>query len=301
MKPQLPPKQPLHGWIILDKPLNMTSTQAVGMVKRILRPLKIGHAGTLDPLASGILPLALGEATKLMPYLFDAEKTYRFTVEWGAETETDDKESAAVNQSAVRPSEAEILVALPGFVGRVWQTPPIYSAIKLDGQRAYDLARGGEIPEMTPREVDIHSLTLLECPDNDHASFEMTCGKGTYVRSLARELGRKLGCFGHVSMLRRTAVGNFSLDQAISLENQGADVHTAALNAIRPPATVLDDIPAVEVGQDQARKLRHGQPILLPQPTLPENAEIAIFSGSTLLAIGEKRGPSIAPLRVFNL
>lgn len=295
------PKNALHGWIVLDKPLNMTSTQAVGMVKRILRPLKIGHAGTLDPLASGILPLALGEATKLMPYLVDATKVYRFTVEWGAETETDDKEGAVVNRSDARPSEADILAALPSFLGVVSQTPPIYSAIKLDGQRAYDLARSGETPEMTSRQVHIHSLTLLERPDADHATFEMECGKGTYVRSLARDLGRKLGCFGHVSMLRRTAVGNFSLDQAISLENQGADVHTAALNAIRPPATVLDDIPAVEVGQDQARKLRHGQPILLPQLSLPENAEIAIFSGSTLLAIGEKRGPHVAPLRVFNL
>ncbi len=202
-------KRDVHGWIILDKPIGMTSTHAVAVVKRLFSAKRAGHAGTLDPLASGGLPIALGEATKTVPFVMDGRKRYRFTVRWGEERDTDNSEGRPVAASDDRPSAEAIRALLPRFTGLIEQVPPQYSAIKIQGERAYDLAREGETVELQPRPVEIHELVLLDQPDNDHSVFEAECGKGTYVRSLARDMGRLLGCFGHVSALRRTACGPF--------------------------------------------------------------------------------------------
>ena len=198
-------RKDVHGWVVLDKPSGMNSTHAVSRLKRIFNAKKAGHAGTLDPLATGILPIAFGEATKTVPFVQDGEKAYRFTVRWGTETDTDDADGRIAAQSDLRPAAAEILALLPGFIGTILQLPPSYSAIKINGERAYDLARDGEAPVLTPRPVTIHALDLLSAGP-DEAVFEARCGKGTYVRAIARDLGRSLGCYGHVSALRRTRV-----------------------------------------------------------------------------------------------
>jgi len=207
---------PVHGWIALDKPVGMTSTRAVGRVRWLLNAQKAGHGGTLDPLASGILPIALGEATKTSSYIMDGAKTYRFTVTWGAETDTDDTEGTIINTSDARPQAHEIDAILGEFVGNISQMPPQYSALKVDGERAYDIARSGEHVELVARDVRIDRLVVVTHLDSDHTSFEVDCGKGTYVRSLARDFGRKLGCFGHISALRRTRVGPFCEADIIS-------------------------------------------------------------------------------------
>ncbi len=203
------PKRDIDGWVLLDKPVGMTSTQAVGAVKWLFSAKKAGHAGTLDPLASGCLPIALGEATKTVPFVMDSRKVYRFTVRFGIETDTDDAEGQPVATSELRPSREAILDALDAFRGEIQQTPPAYSALKINGERAYDLAREGVVVELAPRTVIVHRLDLVEMPDADHAVFEAECGKGTYVRSIARDLGRVLGSRGHISALRRTCVGTF--------------------------------------------------------------------------------------------
>jgi tRNA pseudouridine55 synthase len=253
----------VHGWLILDKPLGMTSTKALAIARRLLNANKAGHAGTLDPLATGVLPLAFGEATKTVPYLVDARKTYRFTVGWGAETTTDDTEGSFTHTSDTRPSVESIVRALPSFVGRVMQVPPAFSAIKVDGERAYDLARDGEDVQLAPRIAHIHRLELVETPDEAHAVFEMVCGKGTYVRAFARDLGRTLGCLGHVQALTRLGVGPFGLKAAISLEKleESAKDH-AAKRLLMPLATALDDIPGLAVTDQEAAQLRLGQAIL---------------------------------------
>jgi tRNA pseudouridine55 synthase len=239
----------VHGWLVLDKPVGLTSSDAVARVKRLYQAAKAGHAGTLDPLASGILPIALGEATKTVPFIVDGLKAYRFTVRWGAETETDDAEGAALEESASRPARADIERLLPQFCGDIEQVPPRYSAIKVEGARAYDLARKGGEFELAARAVRVESLTIAELPDGDHCTLEATCGKGIYVRSLARDLGRALGCFAHVSALRRTRVGPFGEAATISLAKLGELSHSAAglvgLDAVLEPVeTALDDIPA---------------------------------------------------------
>ena len=202
---------PVHGWLVLDKPSGMTSTKALAIARRLLNANKAGHAGTLDPLANGVLPLAFGEATKTVPYLVEARKTYRFTVGWGAETTTDDTEGAITRRSDARPSVEAIVRALPQFVGVILQVPPAFSAVKVDGERAYDLAREGEAVELQPRATHIHRIELADVPNEGHAVFEMVCGKGTYVRAFARDLGRVLGSLGHVKALTRLAVGPFAL------------------------------------------------------------------------------------------
>jgi tRNA pseudouridine55 synthase len=209
---------PVHGWVILDKPQGMTSTQAVGVVRRLFDAQKAGHAGTLDPLATGVLPIALGEATKTVPFAVDGAKAYRFTVRWGAGTNTDDAEGEIVETSAVRPSRDDIEGLLGQFIGDILQVPPAFSALKIEGERAYDLARSGEVVELQARPVAIDRFELMEMPDADTAVFEAACGKGTYVRALARDLGRQLGCFGHVIALRRTQVGTFDVEGATTLE-----------------------------------------------------------------------------------
>ena len=208
----------MHGWLVLDKPVGMTSTQAVGAIKRLFTRKRAGHAGTLDPLASGCLPIALGEATKTVPFVMDGRKVYRFTVRWGEERDTDDADGRVTATSDARPTRAAIEALLPRFTGTIAQVPPRFSAIKIEGERAYDLARDGETVELAARPVEIHRLELVDMPDADHAEFEAECGKGTYVRALARDIGRALGCFGHVEALRRKAVGPFGENDMISLE-----------------------------------------------------------------------------------
>lgn len=253
----------VHGWFVLNKPVGITSTKALSIVRRQLNANKAGHAGTLDPLADGVLPLAFGEATKTVPYLVDAQKSYRFTVRWGEETSTDDREGPVVQASAKTPSHGEVLGALSQFVGCIMQVPPAFSAIRVDGERAYDLARDGVEVTLQPRETMVHRLEILECLDEQHTRFEMMCGKGTYVRAFARDIGRALGCFGHVTALTRTAVGPFGLSQAISLEMlEESAKDGAAKRSLVPLATALDDIPALAVTDQEASQLRLGRAIL---------------------------------------
>ena len=225
--------QPINGWVIVDKAVGLTSTKVVGKVRWLFDARKAGHAGTLDPLASGILPIALGEATKVISHVFDAPKQYEFTVTWGESRDTDDREGEVTATSTERPSGSDIETLLARFIGEIQQTPPVYSAIKVDGERAYDLARDGQPPELAPRTVRIDELTLLSQPDADRACFRMRCGKGAYVRALARDLGEILGCFGHISQLRRTNVGPFGESDAISLDMLEELRHKGALDEAR--------------------------------------------------------------------
>ncbi len=297
----------MNGWIILDKPSGITSAHAVAKVKRLLKPSKIGHAGTLDPLASGLLPLALGEATKTVAYLMDASKAYTFTVRWGSETDTDDSEGKVTAISEKRPLNDEIIAILPEFTGKIQQTPPCYSAIKVDGERAYDLARAGETVTLKAREVRVDSLQLLTTPSltlppqggGDFTTFLCHCGKGTYIRSLARDMGRRLGCYGHVTALRRIKLGKFDENQAILLENLEEIVHKGELGFLQPVASALDDIPAVPVTADQAASLMRGQAIAFP-PGNPA-ATLAAMHDGTLIAICESAQGRMKPRRVFNL
>ena len=289
----------VNGWIVLDKPVGMTSTHAVSAVRRIFNAKKAGHAGTLDPLASGILPLAFGEATKTVPYVVDGEKAYTFTVRWGIETETDDSEGRAVATSDVRPSVARIEAALPRFTGAIEQVPPRYSAIKVDGERAYDLARDGETVELQARIVDIHALRLV-AHDADTATFEAECGKGTYVRAIARDLGRVLGCLGHVIALRRTRVGPFTLDHAVpfaDLEAAGA----GAIDVLQPVESGLVELPCVVLNRDAATRLRRGQSIILRGRDAPAEGAVYGACSGVVIAVGQVEKGEFVPVRVFNL
>ena len=313
----------LNGWIILEKPTGITSAHAVEKVKRILRPLKIGHAGTLDPLASGILPLALGEATKTVAYMMDARKAYSFTVTWGQERDTDDVMGQVVSSSDARPMLAEIEAVLPRFMGVIQQIPPDYSAIKIDGKRAYDAAREGNALELKARDVVVHSLQRIPPPlggslggglvevlsaQRPHpgpppigegaTEFICHCGKGTYIRILARDMGRALGCLGYISVLRRLQVGSFSENHAISLEVMDEMMHKGDLSFLRPVESALDDIPACDVSHDQAMLLRRGQAISLDHA---DATKVLIRSEEKLVAIGEVSQGSVKPVRVFNL
>ncbi len=304
--------EPVSGWINLDKPAGLTSTQAIGRIRRVFNPQKIGHAGTLDPLATGILPIAMGEATKTIPFIQDALKTYSFTAAWGEQRDTDDAEGQIVATGANRPTQHDILDVLQDFIGDILQTPPAYSAIKIDGQRAYDLARSGETPEMKPREVYIENLELTAAR-TDEADFRMVCGKGTYVRSLVRDMALELGTFGYVKSLRRDAVGPLTLENAISLDFLEKMDYGAALNeALLPLQAVLDDIPALPVKQEEAAKLRSGQVLLfISKPDFSrltreglggqeDREALAVLNGAPVALI-ENRGPEIRPVRVFNL
>jgi len=299
--------EPVHGWLVLDKPEGMTSTSAVGLVKRLFNARKAGHAGTLDPLATGILPIAFGEATKTVSFAMDGRKAYRFTVRWGVETDTDDSEGTAVAESAVRPESAAIEAALPRFMGRIEQTPPRFSAIKVAGERAYDLAREGEEVTLAPRAVEIEGLRLVGRPDADHAQFEAECGKGTYVRALARDLGRALGAYGHVSALRRTRVGPFTEDRMIPLEKlkelSHKDAGHEALRAcLLPVETALDDIPALAVGSTEAQRLKQGQPVIVRGRDAPVDQDWVLvrWRGEPIALAAVAEG-LIRPKRVFNL
>lgn len=296
----------LNGWVALDKPLGLSSTQALGKVRWLLKAQKAGHGGTLDPLASGVLPIALGEATKLIPFVMDGRKEYLFTIRWGEARSTEDAEGEVTATNAVRPTSAAIQAALPRFFGTIQQTPPAFSAIKVAGERAYDLARAGETVILSPRSVHIFDLELLSQPDADHADFKVCCGKGTYVRSLGRDLALALGTVGHLSALRRTQVGPFSAAATISLENLAELAHKGeALTALQPMTTALDDIPARTVDLQDAQRLRHGQSILALPADGSHALMLATADGQPVALIASQTGPHgeivWQPVRGFNL
>ncbi len=307
-KPRKPKGRPISGWLILDKPYDFGSTEAVSKIKWLFKAEKAGHAGTLDPLASGMLPIALGDATKTVPYVMDGRKVYEFTVTWGEERATDDMEGAALRTSDKRPTAEEIRALLPNYTGTILQVPPQFSAIKIDGNRAYDLARDGEQLEIPAREVDVHRLTLLATPDENTAHFEVECGKGTYVRSLARDFGRDLGCFGYVSGLRRTFVAPFAEESMVPLAKlveleaiEDQDERLAALDAfLIDTAEALSSLPHLPVSEDQAHRLKMGNPIILRgrDAPLPAPEAYATLRGR-LVAIGEIAEGEFRPRRVF--
>jgi len=254
---------PVHGWVILDKPSGVTSTQAVAQVRRIFDAQKAGHAGTLDPLATGILAIALGEATKTVPYVQDAAKIYRFTASWGESRDSDDAEGKVTGTSDVRPTRAQIEAMLPRFTGPLIQVPPAYSAIKVGGERAYDLAREGQDVTLEPRPVQVYEARLVEA-GVDQAVFEILCGKGTYVRSWVRDMAVALGTLGHVSQLRRTRIGGFLEKDAVGLETLTPFMHSpAAFAYLKPLSTALDGIPALAVTGSDTVRIRSGNPILI--------------------------------------
>lgn len=290
-----------NGWLIVDKPLGMSSAQVVGAVKKLLKPNKIGHGGTLDPLASGILPLALNEATKTFQFVVNHTKTYRFTVCFGEERTTDDAEGEICASSINLPSREAIETFLPQFTGTVMQVPPAFSAIKVAGERAYAKARAGEDVTLEARPVTIERLTLLSIDDARHATFEMRCGAGTYVRSVARDLGRLLGCYGYVSFLRRVEVGKFSEKNAISLEKLKELVHSGARSDwLLSMPTVLDDIPAVEIGEEAATGLRQGKIIQVTGLSLQEGEKALMLKAGKLVAVTVLENGAYKPVRVFN-
>lgn len=307
-KPRKPKGRPISGWLILDKPFDFGSTEAVSKIKWLFKAQKAGHAGTLDPLASGMLPIALGDATKTVPYVMDGRKIYEFTVTWGEERATDDLEGEVTRSSDQRPTADEIEALLPGYTGVIQQVPPQFSAIKIDGERAYDIARDGETVEIPSREVEIHRLTLLGCPDANTARFEVECGKGTYVRALARDFGRDLGCFGHISELRRTYVAPFGEDTMVPLsdltaleEIEDEAERLAALDAfLIDTGEALSNLPQIVVSDDQAHRLRMGNPIILRGRDAPVSADEAYATArGRLVAIGEIGGGEFRPKRVF--
>ena len=291
------PRRKVNGWVILDKPVDITSTRALGRVRRAFDAAKAGHAGTLDPLASGILPIALGEATKTIPFVMDASKDYEFALKWGAETETDDCEGEVTATSPERPDRAAVEAALPGLTGGIMQVPPAYSAIKTDGRRAYDRARKNEEVVLKPRPVEIHSLELLG-NDENQARFRATTGKGAYIRSLARDIGRVLGSAAHVVELRRLRVGPFSLDKSISLDffdriGDGAD----AFEALHPVLTALDDIPALAISDQDAERLRCGRKIEVS--VKDDVVAVGLNAGQPVAILKIEEGMA-SPQRVFN-
>jgi len=301
---------PVHGWVCLDKPVEMGSTEAVTRVRRLYDAQKAGHAGTLDPLASGVLPIALGEATKTVPFMMEAQKVYRFTIHWGISTDSVDREGEIIARSDVRPGVEQVKAALAAFVGEIDQVPPAFSAIKVDGQRAYDLARDGVEVELKARRVTIHEAAVTAAPDPDHIEITMRTGKGVYVRSLARDLAAALGAEGHVSALRRERVGPFSVENAVTLDSLAEMVHRgAAPEGLLPVATALDDIPELAVTDQDAFQLRQGRPIVL----LPRQVEtlkarlregsrtVSVFQDGTLVALCSMRAGRLEPDRVFNL
>jgi tRNA pseudouridine55 synthase len=309
--PTVPPmrkreKRDVHGWVVLDKAVGMSSTHAVSVVKRLFQAKRAGHAGTLDPLASGLLPIALGEATKTVPFVMEGRKVYRFAVRWGEERDTDDAEGRVTETSAERPTAEAIGALLPRFTGQITQVPPRFSAVKIAGERAYDLARDGEVVEIAPRTVEIHRLELIEMPDPDHAMLIAECGKGTYVRALARDLGRTLKCLGHVAALRRTAVGPFGEDVALSLDalqrmrsDQGAVVERAALLPVEAGVAAL---PALRVSSGDAGRLARGQAVLLRGRDAPVmEGWVSVSSHGALIALAEVEKGELRPRRIFNL
>ena len=299
---------PIHGWLVIDKPKGLTSNAVVGRVKRITNAAKVGHGGTLDPLATGLLPLALGEATKTVSYVMDGAKEYRFTIRLGEARTTDDAEGTVTETSVIRPAEAQILAVLDDFIGDIEQVPPAFSAIKIKGERAYKLARADRPPEMKPRTIRIQALKLRDMPDADHASFHVVSGKGAYMRALARDMALALGTFGHISDLRRVAVGPFKEKDAISLDKLESLGHSAPLSEhLLPVETVLDDIPALALTETEARRLRRGQavPVLpvanrSPFKNIGQGDVVCAMAEGRLVALAKIKGGEIRPFRVMN-
>ncbi|MBX3499540.1 MAG: tRNA pseudouridine(55) synthase TruB [Alphaproteobacteria bacterium] len=321
-------REKVDGWLNLDKPLGLGSTSAVGRVRWLFSAAKAGHGGTLDPLASGVLPIALGEATKTVPWVMDGRKVYRFTIAFGQATATDDREGAIVGESAVRPSDRDLARSLEAFTGEIEQRPPAFSALKIDGARAYDLARGGEAVELAPRRVRVDRLVVLARPSADLAELEVECGKGTYVRSLARDIARTVGTVGHVAALSRTVCGPFRIEDAISmatleaaansLPKEGSFGHKPALlGHLWPVVTALDDIPALALTDRQAQRLSAGVAVpmteiagagappigtMSPAEGSAEPARIVrAMAGARLVAIARIDGDLLRPVRVLNL
>jgi tRNA pseudouridine55 synthase len=297
-------KHDVNGWLVLDKPVGMTSTHAVSVVKRVFQAKRAGHAGTLDPLASGLLPIALGEATKTVPFVVEGRKLYRFTVRWGEERDTDDAEGRATAQDAERPSAEAIRAMLPRFTGLIEQVPPRFSAVKVEGERAYDLARDGEPVELKPRSIEVHRLELVETPDRDHAVFVAECGKGAYVRALARDMGRALQCFGHVTALRRTAVGPFDETVAASLDalQPGGAATPASLPQLLPVEAGLATLPALRVSTADAGRLARGQAVLLRGRDAPVmEGWVSVSAQGSLVALAEVEKGELRPRRIFHL
>ena len=288
---------PIHGWVIIDKPLGMTSTQAVGKIKRLFDCRKVGHAGTLDPLATGVLPIALGEATKTVPYVQSGRKHYEFTLAWGEETDTCDAEGKCIATSPVRPSSDAIVATLNAFVGKIMQAPPSFSAIKVGGERAYDIARRGEAVDLAAREVCVESFRLVQSSE-ESASFSVVCGKGTYIRSLARDIGRSLGSCAYVTALRRTRVDHFGLEVAFRLEQ--LDDESGRQSALRPVASVLGELNRIEVDDSQATDLRQGRKIATRDNGMA-SLESYAMNGAILVAIGRVESAYFKPTRVLNL
>ncbi|MBF9029580.1 tRNA pseudouridine(55) synthase TruB [Rhodobacterales bacterium HKCCE3408] len=291
----------IHGWLVVDKPAGFTSTAVVNKVKWAFDAKKAGHAGTLDPAATGVLAVALGEATKTVPFVTDAMKAYSFTIRFGQATDTDDAEGKVIAESDLRPSDDEIRAALPAFEGDIEQVPPQYSAVKVEGERAYTLAREGEEIDLAARPLFVESLTLSARPDPDTAELELVCGKGGYVRSIARDLGRALGCHAHVTTLRRLWSGPFDVDYAVSLETIEAQARTPEIDALLLPVeTGLADLPRLTATELGAARLRNGNP-----GEVATGAEYgaecwAAYQGRPI-AVGTYRGGLLHPSRVFNL
>lgn len=293
---------PINGWLVVDKPEGVTSTQVVGKARWALQAQKAGHAGTLDPLATGVLAIAFGEATKTVPYITDALKAYRFTIRWGIATSTDDREGEVVATSDARPCREEIEAALPAFTGEIMQTPPKFSAVKVEGARAYDLARDGQEVDLKARPLWVESLTLIATPDADHAELEMVCGKGGYVRAIARDLGEALGCHGHVAGLRRIWSGPFEAEDGVSMEElEAMRDDPEAVKRLHPVETGLDGVPEVKVNALAVANLRQGRAAQVVATDAEYGDEVWASHNGEPIAIGVYKAGMIHPSRVFVL
>ncbi|MEL6830221.1 MAG: tRNA pseudouridine(55) synthase TruB [Pseudomonadota bacterium] len=305
--------RPVHGWLAIDKEIDVTSTQIVGQVKRLFGAQKAGHGGTLDPLADGILPIALGEATKTAQWAMDCDKEYVFTICWGSSTDSQDREGTVIAQSDYRPARAEIEAAIPGFLGRIQQVPPKYSAIKVDGARAYDLARDGESFELPSREVDLFEAELIDVPDRDHATFRLVTGKGFYVRAFARDLAHTLGAEGHVSALRRSRVGRFDESNSVTIvQLEALSEDFSALDAkLHPVQSVLETVPQLNIARDEAAAIKQGREIILLPHLVdawresksddPDDRDALVLFDGIAIALGEVRAGRFRPKRVFQI
>jgi len=296
-----------HGWLTLNKPINISSAKAVNIIKKIFNVKKAGHAGTLDPLATGVLPIAINTATKTIPYLVNTEKTYKFIIKWGEQTDTDDTEGETIKKSNNRPLEQDIKKILKFFIGNIEQRPPRFSALKINGKRAYKLARNKDEFKISSRLVKVLDLKLLKCIDDNFAKFEVTCEKGFYIRSLARDLSLKLGTFGHVYALERTKVGRFNIKDAFPLETLEKLVHSApagklAKDFLLPLDCVLDDIPALHISDKEAKMFCHGQAInkKLSSDYIPNGSDVLVKNREISLGIAVFFEESLKPKKVFS-